>query len=401
MGLFGHAPTFLVLAFFASQTIVGALTIVQPVATLPPALRDWVAPLVGVRVSPPTVDASVRQIVDGKFQRAVEAWVGDHLVQRPTIVRAFNELQWLGFGTSHMADRRLMRAPNGALYEQSYMLAYCGIDDGTNLAGVPAFARRLRAAQDWFKARGRPLVYLMAPVKTTWLRGPVPASLPCPVEKQDTLRPFFRAALDRAGVDWVDGPAALEAWRGRVSFELFPRNGIHRNQLGAVIGANALLQKLRDLGVHPLPTLSYRVVAQNDETGYDRDLANLLNLLWPPPGPPAPRVEVTPAEPPGTLRLAAVNDSFFQYIPIALFEQGRVFRSETVFGYMNTDQFHFENGRLEVINQNTAEITRTLLDADVVVLEEVESRIGGKYALWFLDIVEAEMSRGNERAVER
>ena len=359
------------------------------------------APLVGVRVSPPIVQLTARRVLDGKFQRSTEIWVGDHLTERPLIVRAYNELQWQGFGTSVMSNRILLRAPNGTLYEQSYIISYCGIKSATDVRGLPGFVRRLRAVQDWFKARGRPLVYYMAPVKPTWFKGPIPTTFPCAMEKRDTLRPLVRAALDQAGIDYVDGPAVLEAWRGHVPVELFPRNGLHWNQLGAAIGADALLRKLRDMGVGPLPAFSYRVVMQADETGYDRDLADLLNLLWRTPGRPAPHVDVTPAEPPGTLRLAAVNDSFFQHIPIELLEQGRVFRSETMFGYMTAEQHHYEGGRIEAVREDTAEVLRTLLDADVVVLEEVESRVGGRYALQFLDMLEAEMARERGKAAER
>ena len=217
------------------------------------------APLVGVRVSPPTVQLSVRQVLDGTFQRAADPCVGDHVVQRPAIVRAYNELQWQGFGTSVMSNRSLLRAPGGALYDEGYILAYCGINSATNVPGLPAFAHRLRAAQDWF----------------------------------------------------------------------------------------------------------------------------------------------TPAQPPGRLRLAAVNDSFFTYIPIALLEQGRIFRSEAMYEYLTLNQFHYENGHIERVRHDNAEILRNLLDADVVLPEEVESRVDGPTASMFLDMVQAEMAREKREGVGR
>jgi alginate O-acetyltransferase complex protein AlgJ len=403
MTVFARMPSLLALSLFALQGIIGVLTLVQPFAAemVPALFENWAPPLVGVRASPPAVVPSLQQVLDGSFQLAATAWVGDHLVQRPAIVRAYNEALWRGFGTSYMANRSLVRGLGGTLFEQSYILTYCGINLAPDVAGLPAFAHRLRAAEDWFEKRGRHLVYYLAPVKTNWFPDRIPANFPCPAEKRDQIHPSVLKAFNEAGVDYVDGPAVLEAQRGHVQVELFPRNGIHWNWLGAAIGADALLQKLRELGTLTLPALKYDVSIVDNETGFDRDLSDLLNLLSHPPGDPAPSVVVTPASPAGTLRLATVNDSFFEYLPITLLEAGRVFRSETVFGYMTLDQRRYENGAMVAINLAAPEIARTLLDADVVVLEEVESRVGGPYALRFLAMMEREMAREQAAAAVR
>lgn len=60
---------------------------------------------------------------------------------------------------------------------------------------------------------------------------------------------------------------------------------------------------------------------------------------------------------------------------------------------MNINQFEYENGAAIRIHMDVEDITRTLLDADIVVLEEIDTRVGGTYALQFLDIIEAEMAR--------
>jgi alginate O-acetyltransferase complex protein AlgJ len=370
------------------------LTLVQPFAAAraPAVFENWVPPLVGVQIGPPAIVPSIQQVLDGSFQRAAAAWMGDHLMQRAAVVRAYNEVLWRGFGTSYMADRSLVRGLGGTLFEQSYILTYCGISPATNVAGLPDFARRLRAVENWFEKRGRHLVYYAAPIKTTWFPERIPPNFPCPAERQNAVRPSVLAAFSEAGVDYVDGPAALEAWRGRVPTELFPRNGIHWNWLGAAIGAEALLEKLRKLGLQTLPPLKYEVSVVNQETGIERDLSDLLNLFSRLPGDPSPNVIVTPTSPAGSLRLAAVDDSFLP-LPISLLDIGRIFQSQTLFGYITLEQLRYESGVVAIIEQDAAAITRTLLDADVVILEEVESRIGGPYALQFLSMMETEMAR--------
>lgn len=373
--------------------IIGVLTLLQPLieGAVPALFPAWTSPLQGMQTRAPAVTLGLRPVLDGSFQSAAAAWVGDHIAQRSTIVRAYNEVLWRSFGTSYMANRSLVRGLGGTLFEQNYILAYCGIRSITDITSLPAFARRLRVTEDWFVQRHRRLVYYLAPVKTSWFPDRIPASFPCPAGKRDQVRSSVLTAFQKAGVDFVDGRAVLEAQRGQIPVELFPRNGIHWNWLGTAIGTNALLLKLRELGLTTLPLLRYNVTATSQEEGSDRDLSDLLNLIWPPPSDLAPRVAVTPAEPAGTLRLAAVNDSFFEYLPITLLDAGRIFRSETVFGYLTLDQRHYESGEMVPIKKNAAGIMQTLLDADVVVLEEVESRVGGPYALQFLDMVEEEM----------
>ena len=391
----------LIFLLFTLQTVIGCLTLLQPLGfnAAPALFRSWVPPLQGMNAPASPVVLSLNSVLNGSFQRAAEAWVVEHIAQRAAIVRTYNEALWRAFGTSYMGNRSLVRGKDGTLFEQGYILAHCGIGVATNLARVPDFARRLRTAQDWFARRGRSLIYYSAPVKTSWFPDRIPARFPCPQDKLDLVREPFLAAFHKAGVDFVDGRAALEAMRGRAPTELFPVNGIHWNWLGAAIGTDALLHMLHDRGLAVPQALSYQVNVVPHESGFDRDLADLLNLLVPKRDSPAPSLAVAPLTPRGTLRLAAVNDSFFQYLPIVLLDQGQVFRSANVFGYMTLTQWQYENGQITPLNMNASQIWQTLLDADVVVLEEVETRVGSPYALQLLDMVEAEMAR--ERATGR
>jgi alginate O-acetyltransferase complex protein AlgJ len=370
-------------ALFAIQTAVGALFIARPLlADVTPALfRPWMPPLLGMRTETGKVDLTLTSVFDGGAQREAEAWVAEHLPQRDV------------FRTSYMANRTLVRGRDGVLFEQSYIFAYCGIQPATDVPALPAFAHRLRVVEDWFRRRGKVLVYFTAPTKTSWYPNAIPSGFPCPVEKRDTVHASVLAALQQAHVDFVDGRAALEAARDHFPVALFPVNGIHWNWLGTAIGVDALLTKLRELGLTSLPSFQYQVKVVDQETGYDRDLSDLLNLVWPPPGKPAPEVSITPSNRHGALLLAAVNDSFFQYLPVVLLDAAHLFRAETVFGYMNIEQRRYQNSEIEVVHADDVEIARTLLTADVVVLEEVESRIGGPFALRFLDLMEAAMAR--------
>jgi hypothetical protein len=253
--------------------------------------------LLGMQLPPEKVALSPTALWHGAYQKAAEARAAASLPQRPAIVRAYNQAQWNAFGTSSMASGSIIRGAKGALFEESYIEAHCGLKLKVDVAAMPDYARRLRHAQDWFEARGQKFVYVLAPIKTTWFPEKVPASYPCST-KRDSVYPAAKQALTTAGVHWVDGRAALEAQRGKLGYEMFPRNGIHWNQLGVALAAKAFVGELNRQGLST-PALDWDVAQAPDEAGLDRDLSSLLNLQTPPKGWKTPAITAHPVGPPG------------------------------------------------------------------------------------------------------
>lgn len=382
-------PRILALAVLAALGLIGAS-----------ALKDHPADttLLGMQVPPDKVALSPAALWHGDYQKAAEARAAASLPQRPAIVRAYNQAQWDAFGTSSMASGSIIRGRKGALFEESYIEAHCGLKLKVHVAAMSHYGHRLRRVQDWFEARGQKFVYVLAPIKTTWFPELVPAGYPCTAQR-DSFYPPARSALDGAGIHWIDGRATLEAQRGKLGYELFPRNGIHWNQLGVALTAKAFVAELNRQGL-ATPALKWDLTQAPDEVGLDRDLAGLLNLKTPPKGWKAPAVTPRPVGPPGsgTFTIAAVNDSFFD--PLALFlSQARLARSARNHGYLTLAPVEYRDGGAYPLAATPQLVLKDLMAADVVVLEQVESQTGGGVGLKFLDLVEAEMAR--ERANKR
>lgn len=357
------------------------------------ALKDHPADatLLGMRIPPEKVALSPAALWRGEYQKAAEARAAASLPARPAIVRAYNQAQWDAFGTSSMASGSIIRGRKGALFEESYIDAHCGLKLKVDIAAMPDYARRLRRAQDWFEARGQKFVYVLAPIKTTWFPDLVPPSYPC-AARRDSVYPAARSALTAAGVHWVDGRATLEAQRGKLGYEMFPRNGIHWNQLGVALAARAFVGELNRQGLET-PALDWDVAQAPDETGLDRDLSSLLNLRKPPKGWKAPAVTAHPVGPPGSgvFTLAAVNDSFFD--PLALFlTQARLAGRARNYGYLTLAPIEYRDGGAYPLTATPRSVLKDLMAADVVVLEQVESQTGGAVGRKFLDLVETQMA---------
>lgn len=377
-------PRILAAAALAALGLLGASTLVRD--RLPEA-----KPLDGMQLPPDRPPLSTAALWTGEYQKATEANAAAALPPRPAIVRAFNQWQWNTFGTSYMASGSIIRGRKGALFEESYIMASCGLLVPVKVPELPQFAQRLRRAQDWFEARGQRFVYVMAPVKTTWFRALIPPSYPCDGPKADSIYPAARQALDAAGVHWVDGRAALEAQRGKLGYEFFPRNGIHWNDMGVALTAGAFADELRRQGATS-SKITWTVDTAADETGPDRDLANLLNLQRPPRAWKTPHVTPQPLGPPGSgkLALTAVNDSFMDTLSLFLSHTQLVSRARN-YGYVTLAPAEYRDGGVSAIPASgLAEDLRT---ANVVVLEAVETQTGGELGRRFLDIVEAEMRR--------
>jgi hypothetical protein len=362
-----------------------------------PWLYSGLAPeLVGVqsRGEPPVLSAS--RVLDRRFQQALEAWVGDNVPHRPLLVRGFNEALWRAFRTSFMSNGRIIAGRQDTLFEESYILDHCGLARATDMRELPNFVRRLRPVQDWFTARGQLFLYMLAPVKTNWSPERIPSAYPCPAADRDRTYRHASALFKSAGVNFVDARAALETMRSKTPVELYPRTGIHWNWLGAALAANALVEKARALGLADVPLLSYDVSVAPDELpgSIDRDLANLLNLLSAPRGASSPVLRTRPGENgPARCSLVAVNDSFMLQ-PGFLLQEGGVFRSVEVNSYFYMARRRFPDWTPMAVDPDAPGAYAALFAADVVVLEEIESRIGAPFATMFLGLVEREMARG-------
>lgn len=380
-------PRILAMAALAGLGLVGASAV---------ALRERPTDtsLVGMQLPPDKAPLTPASLWSGQYQKTAEARAAMALPIRPKVVRAYNQWQWDTFGTSSMASGSIIRGRKGALFEESYIEAHCGLRLKVDIAALPAYAARLRRVQDAFEARGQRFVYVLAPIKTTWFPDKVPPGYPCDPPRRDSVYPAARQALTAAGVRWIDGRAALEAERGKLGYEFFPRNGIHWNQLGVAVAARAFAGELNRQGL-PIPPLSWDLVEAQDETGLDRDLSGLLNLRRPPKGWKAPTVtpHPVPAGPGAGLTITAVNDSFFD--PLALFlTQAGVARRARNYGYLTLAPIEYRDGAAFPLTATPETILKDVMSSDVVVLEQVESQTGGAVGQKFLDLVEGVLIGG-------
>ncbi len=246
--------------------------------------RDWPKlrirsawPLAGVakpKPAPWTLDA----FLSGETQKAVSTNLGRMSPVFPISVRAKNQLVFSLFGGS--AAPGVMIGRNGQLYEDIYIDEFCARDGVFDPARIAAWSSALREIQEMAQARGKSFVYLISPSKAARYAEDLPKSAPCAsraTSMPDKLAPY-RTALDESHVRYVDGPALIDAEKSRQEIALFPRGGSHWNSVG---GALAMRELTRAAPASPVGALDFTSAPAPEALGTDRDLLDLLNLLWP------------------------------------------------------------------------------------------------------------------------
>lgn len=199
----------------------------------------------------------------------------------PESVRAKNQLLYSLFRASGAPNILIGR--DDQLYERNYVDAYCAIG-AVDEARIDAWAKHVKAIEDSIEARGASFVYLISPSKAARLSEYLPTSLVCPARERPDLDKLasYRAALDAWRVAYVDGARLMGEKKRDFDIDLFPRGGTHWNLLGAALTAREATRKM-DVESKGAPTGRFEFDWSQAEEAKDadRDLIDLLNLMWP------------------------------------------------------------------------------------------------------------------------
>ncbi|MBM3642659.1 MAG: alginate O-acetyltransferase, partial [Alphaproteobacteria bacterium] len=190
-------------------------------------------------------------------------------------------------------------------------------------------------------------------------------------------------ALDEAHVRYVDGPALIASEKPKQPIPLFPRGGTHWNSVG---GALAMREATRALPNSPIGVLEFTSAPASETLGTDRDLLDLMNLLWPDTHYPTAAIgrageKSECARPP---RLLALGGSFL-HKALAAATLAPCPPQIDYWFYMRTEDNTIELGHYrrapgdasngERLPATSEELDENLAGADVILLEENESSI--------------------------
>lgn len=351
--------------------------------------RDWpklrirsAAPLSGVAKNIRVV-WTLEDFLSGETQKAASAIIGRNMPVFPLSVRAKNQFVFSLFGSS--AAPGIAFGRNGQLYETVYIDEFCRRGAAPDLKAIARWAASLREMQDVVERAGKRFVFLISPSKAARYPADLPSYAPCAARATampDKLAPYV-AALEEAGVGYVDGAGLITKKQPDYAMPLFPRGGTHWNTLGAALS----LQEITRVAPTAIGDFAFDWRPAPEPLFTDRDLVDLLNLLWVDVSYPTPFVIRAGAPTACTRapRLVALGSSFLHELLMAAAQAPCPPESDYWF-HMRTSVDGVELGHFlrapgdpmlgERKPATTEALDDNLRNADLIVLEENEFAIG-------------------------
>ncbi len=332
----------------------------------------------GVTYDTPVV-FSWQDIRDGKFQKAVVSRITDAMPVRPILIRLNNEIRFHLFG--ELTAPNVFRGANGHLIEQTYLDDYCFRTEGMGARLAEVAIPKLKDIQNFYEAHGAVFVYVVTPSKAAHLPEYFVDRLPCPSTPaaRTQLVPDYIGALKREGIHVVDTASLIHSFKGKYPFDLFPQGGVHWNDVGGALAVSAVVEEVDRLaGRELIPPFKFTYTMSQPAKGADRELADLLNVFFPPLGYQTPKVSFQPeapcAESPARQLDVTVVGSSFGHLPSRIMVEANCLAHLQFYYYATLGRFGGEPYR---------ELQRNLLDGDldawrnakVMILEENESFI--------------------------
>jgi hypothetical protein len=353
---------------------------------LMPALTLWnmAVPSRAIRIGPSLVgvtketplDASLRGVLNGTFQKAAALRIADAMPLRRTLIRLNNQIAYSLFG--EVTAPNMLVGRDRQLVQRSYLDEYCSRTlaqpDQLADAAIPL----LRDIQAYYRDRGGLFLYVVTPSKVADLPEYFTHLMPCLSTPQARagLVPAFVARLRAAGIDVVDAATSTHARRGDDAVEPFPRGGVHWNDLAMARATQQIVDAINtQAGRDLLPRFSFSYTVSQPAEGRDRDLAELANLLVAPIDFPTPKLSYSHPPCAGreatTIDAAIVGGSFIDPVAEVLTDSACLSRLGQYF-YLKLGR---SRGGVRQNNLSDADL-RELRDVELMVLEENESSIG-------------------------
>ncbi len=321
-------------------------------------------------------DLSMESLLSYKFQSHVSHVIGTlSPIYRPAI-HWKNQIYYSLLGMS--AAPNVIVGRDRQLFQKEYLDDYCSRDLTRFTPEAEAWAEKIREMQDFFEARGKIFLYVITPSKPAIYPEALPAGLNCPSKPYDRQHKVavYRQMLDRNGVHYLDAATLIAEARESYPISMFPRGGIHWNMLAAGLAAQALTDKLNALHESPILTpFTLTWERSFKPQGSDRDLIEILNLMWPDTHYEVPVVTFH-SVPPASCRPARITEvggSFLFELDDALAAIACPPEISDWF-YWDLKHFRYPGGTAKPLAVDAEERREALLEnLDVMIFEENEA----------------------------
>ena len=274
-------------------------------------LHPWIAnyTIGGLTIPPRDIRFSLQSALKGDFQKSKADRFNLGFPGREGLIRLTNEVWLRLFHDTATPTSSVALGRNDTLFEKAYLREYWVRRTEKRL--LAPFATKLRRLEDECRKVGVGFVVVVSPSKASIY----PEDAPLAWQRRYDPRPRAYEQLVELfrenNISFVDGPALFrnEKSKSDPSVPLFPKGGTHWNSRGALLVANATLERLREQKMPLEPIDATDISISYRPEGPERDLLDLINLArdW---RYPCERVAIKPTVAPRQLSMSVVGGSF-------------------------------------------------------------------------------------------
>jgi hypothetical protein len=283
------------------------------------------------------------------------------------------------------------------LYEGNYIKEYCNPHPPIPLSLMENRVKEIAELQDLLARRGVTFLLLITPSKAAIYPDYIPSNLCHAGPFTNRGYYTFVPLLDKHHIKYVDGHVITQQATQIEKTPLFPQGGTHWNYLGAYYTTRAMIDKLNGLLNRKAGRLELDALnVDHTPTGSDNDLAQMLNLLFPPFDYVVPHPVITKKGGTEDLGRTVIVGTSFNRVLIELLDKQKVFRHIDFFFYYKLAFHSFPSQRSFPINWETiwdktsnVDVTKidwekTIFKSDVIILEVNEAQVAGDYSSAFV-----------------
>ena len=267
-------PLFTALKFLSEKEII----------KMPDLVLKFDRRLSGVIVIPKDPDLSIKNLLDGTFQKDVDTYFNHGMYGRPTMTRIYNQILYSLFYSPNTTQ--VVMGKGKQLFELAYPLAYLKEVDDNERTELFDQLSSLALLQKRLEEMGKLLLVLVSPSKVSIYTEGLPndfaryASMKAAGEYSQNMYECFLSSTEETGLqffDYHDGFLDLK----KNGMHVYPNGGIHWTGPAAATFFQEALKVINNTGrnVGTVQTIKAEPVWGNAFL-QDDDLEDILNLLF-------------------------------------------------------------------------------------------------------------------------
>lgn len=230
--------------------------------------------LSGVFIPNEKPEIKKQEILSGKYQSKYDKWFSDNFPFRSYIVKAYDQILYSFKSEFNEIQRGKSKDLHGIMWMNGYLI------NDFDKTTVDQYLNNVNFIDQYLKSKNKRLIYMISPNKAEVHRKTLPFKyklIEKIVKNKPELRKYIINFLEKRDILNFDTTLLMET-KEKENKKMFPKGGIHWNQLGASYALVDLFEKINNSGIK-IPKVSIKnVTYSNIPTSDESDYKDLLNV---------------------------------------------------------------------------------------------------------------------------